>query len=62
MPRVRINFAISDELKEWIKQQPNILDIVEQSNHSITIEHNMTGPQAQATKAAFLDKLIEVVQ
>ncbi len=61
MAKVRINFGVSEILRDWIKQQPNIVDIVEESETHIVVEHNMTGPQAAAMKTAFLDKLIEPI-
>ena len=62
MALVRINFRISKVLRDWIIQQPGVIRIVEESKAGgIIIEHNMTPQQAQDTKAAFIDKLIEAV-
>jgi hypothetical protein len=61
MAKVKINFGVSDSLREWIRAQPNIVDIVEESMTHIVVEHNMTGPEAQAMKSVFIDKLIEAV-
>lgn len=61
MARVRINFAISDEMYYWLKSQINI-DSVSRDEYNMTIvEHHMTGPQITAIKTAFIDKLIEPV-
>lgn len=61
MAKVRINFGISDAMREWILSQPGIIGLVEESVTHIVIEHNLTGPQALALKQAFIDKLIEPV-
>ena len=61
MAKVRINFGISEAMRNWIKIQPNVVGIVEESETHCVVEHNMTGPQATAMKTAFLDKLLEVI-
>jgi len=61
MARVRINFGISDSMREWILTQPNIVGIVEESVTHVVVEHNMSGAQASAMKSAFIDKLIEAI-
>lgn len=60
MAKVRINFAISEEMVAWIQSQPNIDSIEPGYNYTI-VQHHMTGPQIAAIKTAFIDKLIEPV-
>ena len=60
MAQVRINFTISEAMKEWLKSQPNI-DALDNSQNSTIVTHHMTGPESQALKTAFIDKLIEVL-
>lgn len=59
MPKTRINFGISDFMREWIKTQPNIQGIVEESQNHIVIQHTMTSPQRNSFKQNFLNRLDE---
>ena len=60
MAKVRINFAISDEMVIWIQTQPAI-DGMTISQNGVIIDHHMTAQQAQTLKTAFIDKLIEAI-
>lgn len=61
MAKVRVNFGVSDMMRAWIKTQPNIVGIVEESETHIVVEHNMTAQQAQTMKTNFMYKLIEAI-
>ena len=61
MARIRINFGISEMMREWILTQVNVDRIVEVSDTHVVVEHHMTGPQLTAAKSAFLDKLLEAI-
>ncbi len=58
---VRINFPISDFLITWLESQTGFVRRVERSDFHYTVEFNLTGPEAQALKTAFHDRLIEVL-
>ena len=58
---VRINFGLSEFLREWVTQQIGFIAILEQSTNHFTVQFDLTGPQATALKTAFHDKLIEVL-
>lgn len=59
--RVRINFGISEFLRDWIKQQTGFVRQIEESPNHFTVEFDLTGPEATALKQAFLDRLIEQI-
>ena len=59
--KVRINFGLSEQLREWIQQQTGFLRVSEESVTHFTVEFDLTGPEAIALKSAFLDRLIEVL-
>ena len=61
MAQVRINFGISQAMREWILTQPNIVGFIEESATHVVVEHNMSGAEATAMKTAFIDKLIEAI-
>ena len=58
---VRINFGLSDQLRQWISQQTGFIRVVEESQTHITVQFDLTGPEAVALKQAFNDRLIEVL-
>ena len=61
MAKIRINFGISDHLREWIKTQPNVIMIAEESVNHVTFEHNMSAGELNAFKSAVIQRLAEDV-
>lgn len=59
MPEIRINFGVSDTLRDWILAQPNITGIHDQSTTHISFYHEMTNPQKTAFRAGFIQMLVE---
>lgn len=60
MAQERINFAISDELYNWIRTNPNIQSL-ERSEFSTIINHTMTGPQLTTLKNGIVSRLSETL-
>ena len=61
MAKVRINFAISQPMRDWILQQTEVIGIVENSDWHVIVEHNLAGQAALDLKNAFVNKLIEPI-
>lgn len=59
MAKSRINFGVSDFVRNWILIQPNVTGVAEQSDTHFTFYHEMTGPQKVAFRNGFLQMLIE---
>lgn len=60
MAIIRINFGVSEWMRDWIRTQPNVVAIEFSETHVI-INHNMTGPQLSTFRSNFIDKLAEVI-
>lgn len=59
MAKTRINFGLSDFMRQWILVQPNVQGEAEASATHFTFYHEMTGPQKVAFRNGFLQMLIE---